>query len=91
MLSVKCKDQYGNSIDFNKDNNYTIIEVTGINPIKSQINTSTIIGAPGSLFNYSPSAGSSDSPKTGDAGAGVPAAIFALAAMTAVVMRKKKS
>ena len=37
------------------------------------------------------SAGSSDSPKTGDAGAGVPAAIFALAAMTAVVMRKKKS
>ena len=53
MLSVKCKDQYGNSIDFNKDNNYTIIEVTGINPIKSQINTSTIIGAPGSLFNYS--------------------------------------
>lgn len=53
MLSVKCKDQYGNSIDFNKDNNYTIIEITGINPIKSQINTSTIIDAPGSLFNYS--------------------------------------
>jgi len=32
----------------------------------------------------------SDSPKTGDAGAGIPAAIFALAAMTAFALRKNK-
>ena len=31
-----------------------------------------------------------DSPKTGDAGAGIPAAIFALAAMTAFALRKNK-
>jgi len=32
----------------------------------------------------------SDSPKTGDAGAGIPAAIFALATMTAFALRKNK-
>lgn len=51
MLNVSAVNKYGYSIDFVQDKDFTIIDIDGLHPIKSTINSSPIPNYRGSLFN----------------------------------------
>lgn len=51
MVSVSAVNEYGYSIDFAQDKDFTIIDIDGLHPIKSTINSSPIPNYRGSLFN----------------------------------------
>lgn len=51
MVSVSAVNEYGYSIDFAQDKDFTIIDIDGLHPIKSTINSSPIPDYRGSLFN----------------------------------------
>ena len=83
---------------FDGSGNYSItVNATGYtSPYSFEIKpepetTATITTTAATTSGNSTLTDNSDSPKTGDTGAGVPAAIFALAAVSAFALRKKKN
>lgn len=51
MVNVGAINEYGYSVDFAQSKDLTIIDIDGLHPIKSAINSSPIPGYRGSLFN----------------------------------------
>lgn len=51
MVNVSVINEYGYSVDFAQNKDLTIIDIDGLHPIKTAINSSPIPGYRGSLFN----------------------------------------
>lgn len=51
MLSVSAVNEYGYSIDFSQDTELVVIDIDGLHPIKTTINSSPIPGYRASLYN----------------------------------------
>ena len=90
--TINFEVKSGENNVFDGSGNYSItVTATGYTKpysfeIKPEPETTTITAT-----TTTTASGNSDSPKTGDTGAGVSAAIFALAAMSAFALRKKKT
>lgn len=53
MYTAKLRNQYGVMLELTHNSNYTITEITGLNPVSAAINTAALATTDGTMFNSS--------------------------------------